>query len=77
MQQLLKEIMSDVLNLKITEISDTISLKTCDQWDSLKHMELMSSLEDNFDIEPLSLDEIVTMTSYEAIVKVLQSKVSN
>lgn len=72
----LNEILANVLNLQIDTIDDKLSMKTCERWDSLKHIEVVSSIEDNFDIGRLTMDEMVEMTSYSAICKILASKIS-
>ena len=48
-------------------------MKDVDAWDSLKHMELIVSLEQSFGIE-LSFDEIVAMRSVGEIKRVLRGK---
>ncbi|MCX8070708.1 MAG: acyl carrier protein [Thermodesulfovibrionales bacterium] len=68
MSNLVKEIMSDVLNRTIDE---NAAMSTIGLWDSLKHMEIISALEDNFEIQ-FKADEIVTMTSYQAICEILK-----
>jgi len=48
-------------------------MKSVDAWDSLKHMELVVSLEQSFEIQ-LSFDEIVTMQSVSEIKRVLRER---
>jgi acyl carrier protein len=48
-------------------------MENCSSWDSLKHMELIATIEEQFDVS-LSFDEIVTMKSYTAIKAVLTEK---
>jgi len=45
-----------------------------DGWDSLKHMELIVTIENEFGIPKLEMDEIVEMTSIAKIKEVLQGK---
>lgn len=68
MSDLVKEIMSDVLNRPINEDS---SMSTIGVWDSLKHMEIISALEDNLGIQ-FKAEEIVLMTSYKTICETLK-----
>lgn len=50
-----------------------LTMQDSEEWDSLKHMELIMVLEDNFQID-LSFDEIVQMQSFESIVRILEAK---
>lgn len=46
----IKEITSSVLSLPLEKINDNLSPANCDQWDSLRHMNLISAIEDQFEI---------------------------
>lgn len=72
MEDKLKQIMADIFRCKPTDIGLEFSMKSTDQWDSLKHMDLIVSLESNFSIEPFTIDEIVEMTDYGKIFDILQ-----
>ena len=48
-------------------------MKDLDVWDSLKHMELIAALEQQFDVQ-LTFDEIVAMRSAGDIKRVLSNK---
>ena len=48
-------------------------MKDLEAWDSLKHMELIVSLENKFGIE-LSFDEIVAMQTVSEIKQVLRQR---
>jgi len=58
------------------EITDNLSMKDTDVWDSLKHMELIVSIEQEFKIE-LTFDEIVAMQNVGEIKRIVYDKVSN
>lgn len=66
-------LMSDVLRLSEDEITDDLSIKNSDNWDSLKHMELVVSIEQVFGIS-LTLDDIVSMVNVKEIKNVLKDK---
>lgn len=72
-KQKLKKLIADVLETTPDLIDDTISMENTDIWDSLKHMEMVTGIEENFEIE-LSAEEMMEMTSFEAIRRVLGSK---
>ena len=73
MDQKLTDLMSEVLQIPVSTITDDLSMKDLDVWDSLKHMEVIVSLEEKFDIQ-LTFDEIVTMQSVREIRRVLGEK---
>jgi len=68
-----ENLLAEVLQLPVSTIADDLAMKDVDVWDSLKHMELIVSLEDNFGIQ-LSFDEIVTMQSVREIKRVLRER---
>jgi acyl carrier protein len=59
------------LNEKDAEIA---SMKSVSEWDSLTHVELMMSIEEEFNISKITPDEMVMMTDIENIRKVLTNK---
>jgi len=71
--QKLEDLMSEVLQIPLSTITDDLSMKSLDVWDSLKHMEVIVSLEEKFDIQ-LTFDEIVKMQSVREIRSVLRAK---
>ena len=73
MDQKLKEIMVELFEMKENAITDSLTMKDTDVWDSLKHMELIASIEDVFEVE-LSFDEIVAMQTFKEIKQVLSTK---
>lgn len=70
MERKLKELIGDVLTLKEDEVIDSLAMKDVEVWDSLRHMELVVSIEQMFGIE-LSYDEIVAMQTFKDIKRVL------
>ena len=73
MQQKLAELMSELFGIERGEIKDGLSMKDMDVWDSLKHMELIVSIEQVFGIE-LTFDEIVAMQTLKEIKRILREK---
>ena len=73
MDQKLKEIMVELFEMEENAITDSLTMKDTDVWDSLKHMELIASIEDVFKVE-LSFDEIVAMRTFKEIKQVLSTK---
>ncbi|MFC1584214.1 acyl carrier protein [Fibrobacterota bacterium] len=73
MEQKLIELISSLLRLKREAITDSLSMKETDVWDSLKHMELIVSIEETFGIE-LQVNEILAMQSVKEIKRVLTER---
>ena len=77
MDEKINRLFAEVLQIPAGTITDDLKMKDVDVWDSLKHMELIVSLEQAFDVQ-LSFDEIVVMQSVQEIKRVLKSRtVSN
>ena len=62
----LKEILLTVLELDPSENSDDLSTETNEKWDSIKHLLLMSTLEEEFQLN-FSDDDLLSLTSYQSI----------
>ena len=75
MDEKIEGLLADVLQVPPATITDELTMKDLDAWDSLKHMELVVSLEQNFDVQ-LSFDDIVAMQSVGAIKRVLRERSS-
>lgn len=65
--------MATVLQIPPTAVTDDLAMKDVEVWDSLKHMELILSVETTFGIE-LSFDEIVAMKTVHEIRRVLRER---
>ncbi len=66
-------LLADVLQLPAASITDDLTMQDVESWDSLKHMELIVSLEESFG-QQFTFDEIVAMQSVSAIKRVLREK---
>jgi acyl carrier protein len=66
----IKNVMSSVLGVPIEEINDDASPDNIISWDSLKHMNLIIALEEEFSLE-LNDEDIVEMVNYKLIVNIL------
>ena len=71
--QELNRILNKVLKIDIRELNENISMQDCEIWDSLKHMELIISIEENLNIE-LSMDDVMNMTDIKTIKKIVNEK---
>jgi acyl carrier protein len=66
-------LLAEVLQLPAAKITDDLTMRDVEVWDSLKHMELVVSLEETFGMQ-LTFDEIVAMQSVGEIKRVLRAK---
>ena len=73
MDEKLRSLLAEVLRLPDEQVNDDLAMKDVDAWDSLVHMQLVLSLEQNFDIQ-LTFDEIVAMQSVREIKRVLTNR---
>ncbi len=71
----INEVLSSVFRMKEESLNDNLTMSDIEKWDSLTHMDLITSIEENFDIE-LSMDEIMEMQDIKTIKKIVSDKVS-
>jgi len=69
----MKEVFGDAFEVPADQISEDMSIENTSTWDSMRSISLAFSLEQAFGIE-FSERELLTIDSYAAIRKVLQSK---
>lgn len=73
MDQQLTILMSELFRMQESEITDTLTMKDTEIWDSLKHMELIVSIEEEFNVQ-LTADEIVNMLNVKEIKQILEKR---
>jgi acyl carrier protein len=69
----LEELLAELLQIPVTKVTPDLTMKELDVWDSLKHMEVIATLEQQFELQ-FSFDEIVSMRSVGDIIRVLSNK---
>ena len=69
--QKLKEVLARVFDVEVAEISETASNDTVERWDSLRHMNLIIAIEEEFGVE-FSGDQVADSINYKLIRIVLQ-----
>jgi len=69
----IKNVMSAVFEIPEEQIENDSSPDTIGSWDSLKHMNLIVALEDEFKVE-LTDDEILDMMNYKSIESIITGK---
>ena len=75
MEQKIKNIMASVFGCNTSEIDDSTSADTLENWDSLRHMNLIVALEEEFNLN-FSEDETMEMLNYKLICIVISDKLS-
>ena len=73
MNKKLVELLAEVFGLRAAEIHPDLQKADVGTWDSLKQMDLVTSLEAAYDIA-LEIPDILRMTSVAEIVAVLEEK---
>lgn len=69
----LNEIFTAVLELGIDKINSEMSTDNTEQWDSIKHLMLMNTIEEEFNIQ-LNDEDLLNLTSYQAIKNRIEEK---
>lgn len=73
MEDRIKKVMSAVFEVPFEKINDKSSPDTIESWDSLKHMNLVLAMEEEFDVY-FNDEEIVEMLNYSLIRLILSKK---
>lgn len=66
-------LLAQLLQMPAAGINDDLAMKDVEIWDSLKHMELIVSVEQSFNVE-LTFEEIIAMQSVREIKRVLDER---
>ena len=66
-----KKCFTESLSIDQKLVNDNLKYNEIDEWDSIGHMTLMSSLEENFDIS-LDTDDIVDFSSFSKGKEILK-----
>jgi acyl carrier protein len=69
-EEALKQVLSAVLGIPAESIGEATSMDTVEGWDSIKHMNLVLALEDEFGIS-IPDEDAANITSYPLIRLVL------
>jgi acyl carrier protein len=72
-EEQLKQVLADVLDLEPSAIGETASVDTIEQWDSLKHLNLVLALEERFGVT-LTEEQTVQILSYRLIKIALEEQ---
>jgi len=70
--KVLEKILCDIFQKKLEDVKK-LSYEENDEWDSLKHMEIIVSLEDKLGLE-LSEDQMLEITTYNKILHLVAQR---
>ena len=71
----LNNILCEVFRLKGNELDDKLTMEDIESWDSLTHMDLITSIEEGLNIQ-LTMDDIMNMKDVKTIKSVVGKSVS-
>ncbi len=66
MQDRIKAVMAQIFNVEVSSISEASSPQEIERWDSLRHMQLILAIEDEFGVT-FSDDDIPNLLTLRAI----------
>ncbi|EGO0809466.1 acyl carrier protein [Campylobacter lari] len=69
------EILENILEVKVDENSN-LNMQNCKNWTSLNHIDIIMSLEEEFEIK-FSKDELSQLKSQNELLQAIKSKVKN
>lgn len=69
----LNQLIAAILHIPLHGVVDQLAMSEVETWDSLQHMNLIASLEQEFGVE-FTFEEIVSMQSVAVIKNVLRGK---
>lgn len=75
MEEKIIKIMSAVFRVDESAINESSSSDTIESWDSLKHMNLIAALEEEFKIE-FNEDDIMNMLNFKLIKLLVKEKIT-
>lgn len=73
MENKIKNVMISVFEIDSSEINHESSPDSIDNWDSLRHMNLVVALEEEFNIE-FEVEEISELMNFKLICEVISKK---
>jgi acyl carrier protein len=73
MENKIKNVMISVFEIDSSEINHESSPDSIDKWDSLRHMNLVVALEEEFNIE-FEVEEISELMNFKLICEVISKK---
>ena len=76
MEEKIKKIMSDIFFINISDISEYSSQDTIDNWDSIGNLNLVTALEEEFEIL-FTDDQIIEMLNFKLVCEITKEVILN
>ncbi|NBU81560.1 MAG: acyl carrier protein [Flavobacteriaceae bacterium] len=76
MKDQIKKIMSIVFEVDVNSIEDDSTPGTIENWDSIRHMNLIVSIEEEFNLR-FTDDEITDLLSFKLVESIVSKKINN
>ena len=76
MLEKIQEVFEDVFDCEPEQVTLETTIDNLDEWDSLKHLQLVTTLEEEFN-HKFSMDEIINLNSVAKIIESLQKNKSS
>ena len=71
----IKEVMSSVFDIDVDAINEECSQDSIEQWDSMKHLDLIVALEEEFGIT-IPLEEVGNMINFKYIKLIIEEQLA-
>ena len=71
MEDKIKEILATILEIDQSDVNNDTNPDTVSSWDSLRHMKLVFSIEDEYDVQ-FSDDQIIQLTDVGKIINCIK-----
>ena len=71
MEDKIKEILATILEIDQLDVNNDTNPDTVSSWDSLRHMKLVFSIEDEYDVQ-FSDDQIIQLTDVVKIINCIK-----
>ncbi len=75
MEDKIKNILATVMSIDPKDISESRSVDSVDSWDSLRHMMVISALEEAFEID-FDDKEVIELVDYKSLCEAVQVKLA-
>jgi len=76
MENRIKKVMANVFLIEASDIKENASPDSIPQWDSIGHLNLITSLEEEFDIV-FSEDQIIEMLNLPLVIEITREAINS
>ena len=76
MENRIKKVMGDIFNIDVNSINDKSSSDSIENWDSLKHVNLLVALEEEFDVEFDDVD-LENLLNFQLIYTAIRERIDD